>query len=338
MNANGQKGTILITTFIIMTALLVMTAAFLYMAAGRVKSGGYGLTDAKALWAAEAGLQQVMYKLKNDSGYRSSPTPLDGDVGDGSYSVTVLMDGSTYTVTSTGTVGLSHRTVTQSMVVSAAPEAFQYAIHSGNDMAFHNCYGTVSGSDVDAGNNISGESHMDFSGDHNEYTDTINPSLTISVYEPLADYTDPDNKTFYAGTYSGIWYVHGNVTIRSGVTLNGSIIAEGNISTQSNAVININPSSAYPALVTGTNHNITLNIKNSTLNGLIYSSKNITINGNNSNNSISGAIMCGNNFDLTSGNHVTITYDSDIYSNPPPGFSGGGATTIAVQKDWNETS
>lgn len=105
MTRNRERGAVLLLTFIVMIALVTITAGFLYMLSARARSVAYAKNSEKAFWLAEAGLQQVMYRLKNDSVFSDNPTTVTGNLGDGSYSVTVSMDESTYTITSTGTTG-----------------------------------------------------------------------------------------------------------------------------------------------------------------------------------------------------------------------------------------
>lgn len=341
-----EKGAVLILTFIIMAALVVLLAAFISMTSSETKAAGFSAADAKALWIAEGGIQQVIYKLKTDDSYRidPDPNPLTGGLGAGNYSVQVTGPaGSTYTLVSTGTVSGLARSITQSFITSTVPDAFKYSFHSGHNIDFNNSRGTVNGADVSAANNINGESHMNFGGgvDLIEDSTVTNPTVTLATYAALATpaTTVSGNKIFTAGTYTGIWYVTGTVQINDGVIFNGTIVAEKAIDTQNNAHITLNPTAPYPALVTRLNKSITLNLNESTINGLIYSGQNITINGHDKTIAINGSLIADNNVNISNGDGTTITYSSSLFSNPPPGFSAVGQTvSISAQKDWNETT
>ena len=124
LNANN-KGVVLLLTFIIMATLIVIVAVFLYMTSVEIRNAGYELTDSQALWIAEGGIQQAIYKVKSDAVYRANPTTLSGNLGAGSYSVTVTKNGSLYNVTSKGIVGTAKRKIT--CVVQQTGSPFTYA-------------------------------------------------------------------------------------------------------------------------------------------------------------------------------------------------------------------
>jgi len=131
----NQKGLILVFVFIIMTGLAAVTLGFLYMNAVQLKSGGYDVQSSEAFWIAEAGLQKYMFYLK-DGTYDSTNHPnLNENLGNGNYLVTSSYDGgtSTYVLTSTGSVSVISRTITESAVVgNVYPDAFDYALFGNN--------------------------------------------------------------------------------------------------------------------------------------------------------------------------------------------------------------
>ena len=125
----GKRGVALILTFMIMATVMTVTIAFLFMLNTRSRGTAFDVASHKALWVAEAGLQSVIYRLRTDIAYRNDPTQVSGSVGNGSYSVTVVRDGSTYTLTSTGSVDVVERELSQSVIVTSAfPDAFGYAL------------------------------------------------------------------------------------------------------------------------------------------------------------------------------------------------------------------
>ena len=115
---NQEKAAVLIITFIIMITLSTMTAAFLYFTSIRVRGSIANLEYSQALWLAEAGLQRYMYLLKNDADYRDNYPDLNDGLGCGSYVVRADKNHKTYVLTSTGTVNIINRTITQSAVVT----------------------------------------------------------------------------------------------------------------------------------------------------------------------------------------------------------------------------
>ena len=320
-----EEGVVLILRFIVMTTLTAVVAAFLSMTSIQTKGSGYDIASHKALWLAEAGLQQVIYQLKNDANYRSNPTTVNGNLGSGSYSVSVSVNGSTYTPTSLGTVSVLNRKVIQSVVVTTIPEAFGYVIYADDN------YRTSGATNlIVTGSVVSGAQAENFpTVDYTYYYNNAPPAQRIT-----------GNKTFSAGTYSGIWYITGNVTIQDSVTINGTIVTEDKISSTNKENVTINPTSPNPALIA--NNDITFKgSENIIINGLIYAgadgSGDFNLKDTKTVN-INGTIVAGSDVDLRDSEDVTITYSSSIVTNPPPGFSGGGGSgaTVAPQKDWNE--
>ncbi|MGA2775027.1 MAG: hypothetical protein ABSE81_03065 [Candidatus Omnitrophota bacterium] len=133
-----QKGMVLLLTFIIITTLTAIVAAFLYLNSTQLKSTGYDNDSYKALWLAEAGIQQVIYQLKMTPTYVTSPTPVSGSLGGGTYSVTVSKSGTTYILTSTGTMSGINRKIQQTMVLATAPYQSAYGLVPGAVIASNN--------------------------------------------------------------------------------------------------------------------------------------------------------------------------------------------------------
>ncbi len=126
-----ERGAILLFAFIVMVALAVLVGSFLLMVSTQTLGSGGGLAGAQALWVAEGGIQQALYNLKDDAGFRASPTTVTGSLGEGNYSVAVSKTGYSYTLTSTSTVSSLQRAVTQTAKVM--PAAFSYAIFGNTD-------------------------------------------------------------------------------------------------------------------------------------------------------------------------------------------------------------
>jgi cytoskeletal protein CcmA (bactofilin family) len=332
---SGEKGAVLLLTFVVMVTLCAIAISFLYMISVQTRGSGYDIVSSKALWLAEAGIQQVLYRLKNDANYRNNPTAVNGTLGDGTYSVSVSKNGSTYTLTSTGTVNSLNRKVEQTAVsAGAVPEAFNYAQHSGGDIDFKNSTGAITGN-ISAADEVKNEGGMTINGTITENSSVVNPSVDFTSYSAIADNTVNGNKTFQANrTYSGIWYVDGKATIANNVTINGSIIATGNIVLQNSKGITINPTSPYPALVSAGDINGN-KLQNSSINGLVYAGEDITFN-QSKNNTFNGTLIADEYISIQNSSNLTIIYNPNIQSNPPPYFSGGGSVTITPQKDWNE--
>ncbi len=151
---SSQRGAALLFTLVVLISLTVLVTAFVLLVSTRILGSGGSWTAAQAVWVAEGGLQQVYYRLYTDTSFRNSPTsPLTGTLGEGTYSVTVIKSGNSYTLASTGTVSSFSRKIQRSVTAYGGyPYAFDYAI-----------FGNTNGSELEIRNNviISGDLYYD---------------------------------------------------------------------------------------------------------------------------------------------------------------------------------
>ncbi len=312
----------MVMTFMIMAAVVVIVVTLLFTVSKRTRGTGFDVVSHQALWLTEAGIQDVICQLRTDAGYRSNPTPVGGSLGEGTYAVTVTRNDDIYALDAKGTVDVITRQITQTLVVSVVPEGFNYAIYAdGNIQTAFATNLTITGNQLEGGTNF--------------------PTVDFGLYQTLASPGQDisENYTFTSGTYSGIWHIDGNVTIESNVTINGSIITTKKITATRESDITVNPTSPYPALVAddaisfGRSEDISID-------GLIYAGADGSGAfdlGRAEGVDITGTIISGGNTDLSRSDGVTITYNSDIISNPPPGITGGGTdASVDPQADWNE--
>lgn len=264
-----KKGVVLILTFIIMITLTTITVYFLYMTSFQLKGSAFDVRSSQAFWLAEAGIQDVLYQLKNDSDYRDSPTTVTGSLGQGSYSVTVSKNGSTYTLTSTGTVDVINRKITQSVVTSATdfPDAFDYVVfgNTNADTLKIKNEVAISGNvyydgDVEVEEDASvtnGLVYADSVTGDGTYTAASGPPDPVPTY-PTFDTTWYDGEiTTAEGQVAGNWklegsatydldggtvYYNGKVTIKDNATITGTgtIVATGDVKFEDDANISTN--------------------------------------------------------------------------------------------------
>jgi len=344
-----RNGVVLILAFIIMVTLTALTAAFLYMTSFQTKAGAYQMAEAKALWLAEAGLHQAFFTLKNNVTYQDNPTAINGSLGEGSYSVSVSKSASNYTFTSLGTVGAINRKVANGMSLTSS--TLVRAIHAdGSTLDFQNSTGVINGN-VSCNVQIKNYSGMTINGTITQGFPMIRPTLDFDYYKNLAiaaGQFDNNAKVFANGTYSGVWYIQGKVTIGSNAVINGSIIGDNYIEfakAATNVQITPSPLTNYPALAakqgistsaSGTGGD-KIGLQNSTINGLILAQANITLDWI-VNSTVNGTILAGNNITMSNGTGITLNYNANIFAPMTPGFtySAGGSTAVISQKDWNE--
>jgi hypothetical protein len=320
------------------------------MTSTQLRVAAYDVKSAKALWIAEGGIQQVLYRLKTDSDYRDNPTTVAGNLGDGSYSVTVSKNSSTYTMTSTGSMASAaaeniRRQITQTAVVTAGGIT-SGILADGSNINFDDSTGTVNG-DITCHVAVNNYEGMTISGTITEGADKITPALDFNYYKTLAQAAgqySTSNLTFQNATYTGVWYTTKKATIGDNAIINGTIVCEGTLQFNGRATgVQINPANNYPALATATSISSTgsgspkIGLQNSTVNGLVFAGNNITFDYLNT-TAFNGTILSGNNISLQDGTGITVTYNPDIFNPMTPGLtiSGTGSVTVTPQKDWNE--
>jgi len=342
-----NRGAVLIMTFIIMVTLAAMTAGFLFMTSGQLRGSAYDVASSKSFWLAEAGLQDVIQKLTSSSTFRDSPTtPVTGSLGQGTYSVSVTKNDTTYTLASTGIVDVISRKITMSVVATSA--VIERGIHAdGAHLKFDDSTGTINGN-ASCFISVMNEDGMTITGTVTEGQDQpkINPVLDITGYYTIADAAGQvdTRKTFENATYTGVWYITQQATIGDDATINGTIICEGNIDFEGKADnVTITPSNNYPALYAGSDITSTdtgapaqrIGLQNSEIEGLVMADGNVTFNYMDD-NEFEGTIIAGNNIEMKNGDDFDIEYDEDIWSPMPLGFSFTSTASVTEQGDWNE--
>ena len=349
-----RKAFVLLLTFMVMVTLTLTVVSFLLVTSSRLRQSGYDLESAQAFWLAEAGLQDVIQKLVNDSDYRDSPTTVTESLGQGTYSVTVSKADTTYTLASTGSVGRISRKITENVAATSA--IIERGIHAdGAHLKFDDSSGTINGNvscatsvlpnPLPAGMTINGTITQ------NPDQDKIFPTLDIAQYYTIADSLGQvdTRKTFANATYTGVWYITQEAVIGDNATIDGTIICESNIIFDGEADnITITPSNNYPALYAGNSITSTdtgapssrTGLQNSTINGLIMSSGDILFDYMNQNTAntvtFNGTMLADGNIQIQDGSNFTINYDSGVWDPSPLGFSWATTAGITEQGDWNE--
>ncbi len=274
----------------------------------------------QAFYISEAGLEWYSKQLEADDDWSDNASLTANNFANGSFTITVSnCQASSIDVVSTATVAgyenqPAQRVLSEHLNKSIA--AFDYAIYASGDI------------------NTQQATDLTITGD-TEFGVTGLPVIDFSYYEDIADHKVYENTAFNAGTYSGVWYIEGNVTINSNVTINGSIIATGNVGIPKDGTnVTISAVSPYPALICEGNFNFGNDTSNITITGLVYIGADM--NGNflaqkTTDFTVIGVIIVGGNFNLQQSDNVTITYQSP--GGDVPGISGGGSP---VSSSWQE--
>lgn len=353
---SDNKGLSLVAVVIVM----LIVASLALLVASLMSSGNIvAITDMQAeqaFYIANAGMECYLELLQADTDWSTPPTVFTNQTfGTGTFTITYANQATdSIDVTSTGKVtgwdGNSvQRVITQHVVKSGGsgypgglPAAFGYGIHCfGSNINFRNSTGTVNG-DVASTVQVRNYGSMTINGIVTQNSTVPDPGpIDMASYLAIADIVQPGNYTFLAGTYGSpgneqIYYINGAATIRSDVTIYGTVIATGNINVSNRTNIHITSADGYPALIAGSSISVST-MSSSTIDGLIYADNNVTFD-RLSNVTMNTCILAGNNISIQNGSNFTINYDTNITTNPPPFFSGysAGSATITTSL-WQET-
>lgn len=333
----NKKGIVLVACYFVIATLAVLGSAFLARSVSEQRFAERQRSSTQAFYYAEAGLERAAWYLtdvapdgSNDGNWRTSNYPAQPGTGvndprqetcsDGSYIIWVENEDSDVRIYARGTSGGITRELTQRISVDSIPAPFEYAVYVGGAI------------------NDSGATNLTVNGDTQEDGPEL-PTVDMAYFSGLAIPSQriTGNYTFVAGTYNGVWYIDGNVNIESNVTINGSIISTGHISTAGFNTITVNATLPQPALIAQGN----FDFKDSsviTVNGIIYVGADMTGNfllQQAENITFNGTLIVAGNLNIQNSNMVAITYDEEAMEDPPVGFSGSGEVRL-VEHDWQE--
>jgi len=356
----NNKGFALIMAILVIVLFAVLGVIAASLFSSDIEIAADTLRSTQAFYIAEAGLQDVYYRLKNDEDYRDAPTTASEGLWTGNYSVDVTKDDTTYTLVSTGTVGDVIRKIQRSVVVSSG--TLTNAVHAdGATVNFAGSSGTINGDVSYFTTVLPDPPPVTITGDLKKATEKVNPGVDLPTYLALAqaDDTPPgshvaNNLTFDNAVYDGVYYAYKGVTINTGAVIKGSVICEKNITFANGpTVVQITPELSTRALADGQNYvalyaigSITSSdagapsgrrgLQNSTINGLVMSVSNMKFEYLD-NTTFNGTLIFDNNVDLSDALSFTVNYDADIFSPMIVGFTfEAGEPGILLQSDWEE--
>lgn len=244
----GKDGFVLVVSVILLLSISVIAAAFVSLVTTRSRAAAYALAGEQAFWLAEAGIQDVIYNVKNDSTYRDDPTNITGSLGGGTYSVSVAKRaGETiYDMTSTGTVGGASKSLSQTATFTFMGWTHpftDYGSFAGSGNINMRNTATIAGDAYTAGSvstanssRVTGTVYAD-SGSGN-YTrlplpdpPLSSPTLTTTYYDKLiataGTYIKKDMTYETLSLAGGTVYVNGKVTTEN-ITGPGTVVSTGN--------------------------------------------------------------------------------------------------------------
>ena len=344
----------LIFVFVAIVFLTILSSAVLLRSVAESRMATRQLEATQAFWLAEAGIQQVAYRLKTDAAYRSSPTNITGSLASGTYAVTVSKrTGVTvYDVTSTGTAGGIPRNIAQTLTVTIGwgKQFTDYGVFAGAGSISMKNSSQITGDAYTAGSVstssssiVTGKVYANSGSGNYTRVPLPSPPLARAVLDTTYYVTEINTaKTYASGnkTYTtlalagGTVYVNGTVTATN-ITGPGTVVSNGNFtvnggSVGQNVTIITNSTLSFASgshvlsgavlyattAVTSTASNVIMDSAALLTPGTVTFSNSITFN---------GAIFCGGNISVgsnsvvngavTSGGTINTTSSGQIVQN-----------------------
>ena len=327
----------------VMVAFAAIGTATVALIAGSARVGDDEMLAQQAFGVAEMGLAYTAEQLGADTNWADNAGTVK-PAGAGSFTTTFLAKTSgTATVQSIGTVGGVSATV-KADFATGTPAAFLNTLYAEENIeTTGSSTGVIHGSSVAGGvYSHTGTSYMTFDGttDFNHSAASV-PAADWSYWKGIAIYDLSGNYSFPAGTYSGIYYVSGNVSVTGSktVVLNGSIIARGDVSFSGSSNVTIHAQGTNPAIVSEGDIGVT-GSANLTIDGWVVAYDDIDLAGSANVINCTGGFATTGEFRHTGSGSFSVTYDADRI--PPVGFpggepsGGGGGSSGPVLSNWRE--
>ncbi|HPQ81828.1 MAG TPA: hypothetical protein PLZ86_08935, partial [bacterium] len=257
--------------------------------------------------------------------------------GPGSFTVTFpSQTGSSAVVLSEGTVQGITRSIEVGLSRGGGSLAFTKAFQTEGDITME---GSTSGEiegDILAGGDIDNSSSVVVDGDEESGSvEAATPEPIWSYWQSIATTTISGNYNFPSGTYSGVFYIDGNVTFSKNVTINGTVVSRGSVTLSGNENITITAVPPNPAII-AEGAVLFSGTSDVTINGWVITLSTLTMTGNTGVESNGGFIAAGD---------VTFTGNSDIdvsFVAPTsggeevPGFIGLAGSSPILFGTWRE--
>jgi hypothetical protein len=338
----NNRGVAFVTAIVLMVLFLNLGLGYLMMARTQLMIARNQISTLKAFYHSESALQHSIAELVNNVDKDADGLgniPLQDLDGDGSMDYSATYNSATGTVSSTGNTGTDG--IVRTIETKMTPKKWTGAFMAGLSIpAVSNCdFSTVTG-------NVFARSAItpNFTTQHTVtgtvtqgYASLAIPTTITSPGGPWFSYAPAANRhvnclwvTPASSTITGVHYVNGACTINLGgsapLTINGSLIVNGNLSISQVTSLMITPAGKDPALVaSGTLSlgNVSPGVVN--IHGLIYAGGNISLTIWNffptPRHSINGAIVSGvGTISMATIARTDWVFDSSLN---PPFFTGG---------------
>jgi len=331
-----EGGFVFLSVVFIIVAFTILGAGAVALITGSASSMQDEYLSQKAFDLANAGLAYEAEQLENDSDW-SDNTGYTKAMDPGQFEISYISQGTDQCkVKSVGTVGIISRAVQQTISRGGGPKAFSSAMYTEGEIDV----GGSSSGDVQgpcsAGGSIDEDEGVTFHDSIEENNpDAEVPAVDWAHWQALADTVISGNHNFSAGTYSGVYYITGNVGFTSDVTFNGTIVSTGKVTINGASNVAITATAPNPAIIAkGT---ITLNGNtNLVILGFIITMADAKMTGN-QDLTLTGGVVAQDEIEVSGNVVIDVTYDEN-WAPSTTGFIGGeGGGSGENLEDWEET-
>ena len=316
---NSRKGFVSIVVFLLVVAI-VMAALPIIM---QHKSFHSISDSAKALYVAEAGVTYyAKHELESDDDWSNNITEITKSFGNGTFTVTPTVTAQdVVTLQSTGLIALADTSFPRTVEYSVRRfTPFNFSIYGGEAGTGNVNLTFVNNGQINEDIYIKGSfdatssTNLTIDGELLEnQSDTDIPDVDWGYWQFSADYNISGDYTFNGASYSGIYYIDGDVLLDyNNMNFQGTIIATGSIRFSHSNTITVTPDAGNPALIAGGNILIAHG-NNLTINGAMYAVGSITIEqGNNIN--FGGALVFGDQLNADHASNIVSTISNPVDS------------------------
>ncbi len=314
----SSAGYVLPIVLVITLALAISGTAFLTMHTGEIRKVRDRVNEGKAFYFAEAGIRKAIWRMNRRSLEEWGQWATFSEPN-----ISVTYVDSTKTLTSVGNTEGKADTIRVRVVIDTpADHVVSYTGSFTED-------GT-------SGELIGPEDNM-------PAQFQALPAVDLNYYRSIANYIygredSTVTQVFDSSLPDGIHFIYGDVQVKSGTTLNGTIVATGSIRFYGGSTISAQQVPAdspyypayYPAIISygSSLSDITGGSQGLTINGMVYSSGQCDFNPCD----VNGPIVA---VDVELAGSYTVTYDKK-YTYRPPGFSWPPGSFVAKVGLWSD--
>jgi type II secretory pathway pseudopilin PulG len=333
-----QRGFAILTAIFVMVILAMLGAASIALISGAAEQAMDEMRTEEALHVALAGRAYIAGQLKNDSDWSDNAGVMKSFAG-GSFTAAYLAQTvDAVRVQIDGTVGGITRQIQQDFARGTI-DAWTKAIYTTEDIVSGGAASGDINGPVSAGQTVSTGGGVDFNGDvERNNTRAAIPMPDWNYWQSHADHVISGNYNFTSGTFSGIYYVTGDVTLHANMTLTGTIVSRGRVLSNAQSNIVITAALGNPAIIAEQEVRINGGADIS-ITGWVISTGTLTLTGT-SGVTATGGFVAQGDVTFSGNNDIQLTYNRGL----APGFGfyggamgGGGEGNYIVFALWKET-